>query len=155
MTTHFSIVKQLIYTSKATITFEENGLENLLVLARKKNAESGITGLLLFGSGHFIQVLEGTAKYVDKTFSSIEKDVRHTDIEMIFTGYASQRSYSGWDMASIPLWNPCEDGTITQLSKTVWAKNSKTQESLDAGQFIKHLTVEALLSLNNDMLKPP
>ena len=50
---------RLIYTSRSSVPFDEASLENLLEKARLNNYHTGITGVLSFGNGFFLQVLEG------------------------------------------------------------------------------------------------
>ena len=50
---------QLVYVSAATHAFTKSELLELLNKARANNQRLGITGLLLFKDGDFIQLLEG------------------------------------------------------------------------------------------------
>ena len=50
--------KQIIYTSKP-VAFEENTIDEILASSHKYNSESGVTGLLIFGSKLYMQFLEG------------------------------------------------------------------------------------------------
>lgn len=89
---------QLCYASTATRDFTRDELLALLDYARKSNAESGITGLLLFQGGHFLQVLEGELKAVRELFKQISQDKRHTDIALLFEELVSQPQYPDWSM---------------------------------------------------------
>ena len=50
---------QMIYTSAATKPISPKELQELLVISRRNNIRDGITGMLLFEDGTFLQVLEG------------------------------------------------------------------------------------------------
>jgi len=89
---------QLCYASTATRDFSRDELLELLTNARKHNADKGITGLLLFQGGHFLQVLEGEASAVRELFKQIAKDERHTDIALLFEELVSQSQYPDWSM---------------------------------------------------------
>lgn len=52
---------QIVYASHATTTFAEHELEAFLMQFRNNNEQIGITGVLLFAEGEFIQALEGEA----------------------------------------------------------------------------------------------
>jgi len=52
---------QLIYVSAATNRFNPAELRELLRLARLKNQQLDVTGMLLYHEGSFLQVLEGPA----------------------------------------------------------------------------------------------
>ena len=50
---------QLIYLSSATEMFTKEKLLALLEQSRPNNARLGITGILLYSNGNFMQTLEG------------------------------------------------------------------------------------------------
>ena len=88
----------LVYISKALSPFSENDLLNLLIHSRKNNTMEGITGMLLYGNDHFIQLLEGNKEAVTRAFSRIEKDVRHHVEFRLADGPVSQRLFPDWSM---------------------------------------------------------
>ncbi|MEO0982124.1 MAG: BLUF domain-containing protein [Pseudomonadota bacterium] len=96
-------MKQLLYISRATPNPDLDALHDLLVQARRRNGRLGVTGLLLYGDGRFMQVIEGPTHSIDEVYASICADARHADIETIYEAYCDQRSYSGWRMAYRPL----------------------------------------------------
>ncbi|NBC49469.1 MAG: hypothetical protein GVY22_16145 [Gammaproteobacteria bacterium] len=89
---------QLCYASTATRDFTRNDLLKLLSAARAYNAEQGITGLLLYQDGHFLQVLEGEMDKVRALFKRICEDDRHTKVALLFEELVSQPQYPDWSM---------------------------------------------------------
>ncbi|MBX2812759.1 MAG: BLUF domain-containing protein [Myxococcales bacterium] len=89
----------LIYVSSATSRFEEQALMELLELARVKNAEIDITGMLLYSENSFFQVLEGEQARVDSLYNKISKDPRHTKVTKIIQEPIGQRAFGQWTMA--------------------------------------------------------
>lgn len=89
---------QLIYISTATINFKQPQLLSLLLEARSRNARLGVTGMLLFCEGNFIQVLEGSKEAVDEVFVSIKEDARHTGIIVVNETPVFNRSFAEWSM---------------------------------------------------------
>ena len=77
------LVMQLVYASGATVKFDQLQLKDLLVKARKNNQALGLSGLLLYEAGSFLQVLEGPAAQVAMMFKRIEKDPRHGRVMML------------------------------------------------------------------------
>jgi Sensors of blue-light using FAD len=73
----------LIYTSKEQQKFAPRDLKKLLVSARIRNSETGVTGMLVYQDGTFLQVLEGKEEAVEEIFSRIERDTRHGDIRVL------------------------------------------------------------------------
>jgi Sensors of blue-light using FAD len=54
----------VVYLSEASVPFSEKDLRELLTKSRENNSELGLTGMLLFKSGNFLQVLEGKKEKV-------------------------------------------------------------------------------------------
>ena len=68
---------RLVYVSTATHLFSQAELVDLLAQARVKNQRLGVTGMLLYHDGNFMQVLEGEEAVVRELFACIERDPRH------------------------------------------------------------------------------
>ena len=89
---------QLLYISAATHEFTEEELQELLALARVKNEEQGVSGMLLFHEGSFIQALEGGKEQVEAIYNRIGKDPRHAETQILFRGEVDHRDFDGWSM---------------------------------------------------------
>ena len=74
------------------------GLPEIFRLARKQNARDGITGILSYRKGYYIQVLEGSELAVDHLFSKIRNDPRHQQVTVLIDVPISERCFSDWDM---------------------------------------------------------
>lgn len=70
----------LVYVSSAVRKFSDAELRELLRESRERNHRCGITGMLLYHDGNFIQALEGPEEAVLSTFGRISVDPRHTGI---------------------------------------------------------------------------
>lgn len=73
----------LIYVSIARNALRSEELLELLRVSRENNMRDGITGLLLYKDGKFMQLLEGPEATVCATYSRIEKDRRHHDVTIL------------------------------------------------------------------------
>ena len=62
------------------------------------NTANGITGLLLYGNGTFLQALEGEEDVVTSLYSKIEKDERHVDVQFLHHRTIEKRQYPEWSM---------------------------------------------------------
>jgi hypothetical protein len=89
---------QMLYLSETTRRWSETDLAALGEQARVRNAQSGLTGLLLYGSGHFVQVLEGRRQPLLLTYDRIGHDDRHSDLVLLVDGPIRQRAFPGWAM---------------------------------------------------------
>lgn len=94
---------RLLYTSVAEPNVSDGELEEILATARKFNPTVGLTGVLLFYNGTFLQVLEGNRSDVDELLARIAQDTRNSDIERVFEEDANERMFGDWSMAYLPV----------------------------------------------------
>lgn len=88
----------LTYRSEAATAPSPSELQSLIAEARGRNRSFGITGMLLYDGGRFLQTLEGPPAAVERLWSSIRRDPRHGQIEILSQHIVPSRLFSGWDM---------------------------------------------------------
>ncbi len=88
----------LAYRSKATASLSEGQLHDLLVTSQANNRKSGLTGLLIYDEGQFFQWIEGEPDRLDPMWEAIQRDQRHTNIELIGRQCVPLRFFGDWDM---------------------------------------------------------
>ena len=77
-------------------------LEHILDSARRRNLEAGITGVLLYYRGEFVQILEGNKKSVENVYEKfIGPDLRHTALNKVHQNKISYLSFSQWSMGFV------------------------------------------------------
>lgn len=89
---------QLSYISTATRPMGTDDLLSLLQVARANNANKGITGMLLYHNGIFVQVLEGEEHELDELLSVIKRDGRHKALRVLERRPIGRREYPDWSM---------------------------------------------------------
>ena len=67
--------------------------------ARIANAQTDITGLLIFDGQRFCQQLEGPQKHVLRLIERIRTDPRHVSVEVIHHGPAAGRRFQQFSLA--------------------------------------------------------
>jgi len=92
------LVFQLVYASAATRELDTDELKTILAAARRNNQPAGVTGMLLFHEGSFLQALEGDREVVEALFEKIETDPRHTDAMVLYRKEEVPRSFGRWSM---------------------------------------------------------
>ncbi len=92
-------VHRLIYVSASVEYLDEAALEALLTQARANNARLGITGLLLYGEGTFLQLLEGPRDAVAALYATIRDDPRHVRCLVLDEEDHVERLFGDWRMA--------------------------------------------------------
>jgi hypothetical protein len=73
-------------------------LHQMLSEARLRNARLDLTGMLLYGDGCFLQVLEGQKPDVDAVYASICQDARNTGQFLIDESEIDERNFPSWSM---------------------------------------------------------
>jgi Sensors of blue-light using FAD len=90
-------MRQLLYVSNTSRDVADSVLDDILASSRKNNLKAGITGVLLYIDGGFMQVLEGERRAVTETYARICKDQRHWNMGVLLDGDAS-RAFGEWSM---------------------------------------------------------
>ena len=137
---------QVIYTSHATELMSSSQLVKLLERARPKNIKLGVTGLLLYGHGSFMQTIEGEFEPVHRLFAEIEADPRHGGVIMICDEPIRQRSFSDWSMAFRDISNAEAEG-LAGFRKLVAAAPGTPPERDLARRVMQSFAVGADLNL--------
>ena len=93
---------RLLYASRAVDT-SPAAIEAILAQSRQHNPPSGITGVLCYGGGVFLQAIEGGRTAVSALYGHIQRDPRHTDVEFLHYEEITERRFGGWTMGQVNL----------------------------------------------------
>ena len=95
----------IVYTSEYVSGDEDvsKDLSEITAKAKQKNPASGITGLLFYHNGRFLQFIEGEKQALDELMSILDGDPRHKNIEIIINQAISKRSLAQWNMDTFNL----------------------------------------------------
>lgn len=106
----------LVYGSNAAKAFSNAELFEMLEQWRAKNARLGVTGLLIYRDGAFIQSLEGEEPIVRALYAQICADDRHFQLYTVQAISIAERQFPDWsmgfknldgvDVAAFPGYNP-------------------------------------------------
>jgi hypothetical protein len=89
----------LVYLSSAANHFTSADLEGLMEQAVANNARVGVTGILLYRDGNFMQAIEGTPAAIDALYRKIAADPRHRHLIKVLQEPITEREFAGWSMA--------------------------------------------------------
>ncbi|HRO81648.1 MAG TPA: BLUF domain-containing protein, partial [Alicycliphilus denitrificans] len=78
-------------------------IEAILTQSRLHNPATGITGVLCYGGGIFLQAIEGGRSVVSELYGHIQRDERHKDVELLAFEEISERRFGGWTMGHVNL----------------------------------------------------
>jgi len=94
---------RLLYASRAASPMSEQELSAILRQSREHNPTSGLTGLLCYTDGLFMQVLEGGRNAVNARYKHIIDDPRHRDVILLSYEEVGEREFAGWSMGQVNL----------------------------------------------------
>jgi hypothetical protein len=93
---------RLLYASRALDTRPE-AIDTILAQSRQCNPTCGITGILCYGGGIFLQAIEGGRLAVSELYGHIQRDSRHKDVALLLYEEITERRFSGWTMGQVNL----------------------------------------------------
>ncbi len=91
---------RLLYCSRAVDT-SPVAIDSILAQSRQHNPVTGITGILCYGGGIFLQAIEGGRMPVSELFGHIQKDARHKDVALLHYEEITERRFGGWTMGQV------------------------------------------------------
>jgi hypothetical protein len=92
---------RLMYASRAVPALDQEELVTILRQSKANNPSSGVTGVLCYSGGIFLQVLEGGRSAVNKLYNRIGADPRHTDVELLLYEEIGERRFASWSMGQV------------------------------------------------------
>jgi hypothetical protein len=94
---------RLLYVSRAVNKDNAGVIESILASSRSHNLGNGITGVLCYGGGVFLQAIEGGRNAVNVLYNHIAADERHTDVVLLHYEEITERRFGGWTMGQVNL----------------------------------------------------
>lgn len=95
---------RLLYASRA-VNAQPEAIDAILEQSRQFNPASGITGILCYGGGIFLQAIEGGRNAISDLYGHIQKDARHKDVVLLQYEEITERRFSGWTMGQVNIAN--------------------------------------------------
>jgi hypothetical protein len=94
---------RLLYASRASASIDADALSTILKQSKANNPGLGVTGVLCYSGGIFIQALEGGRSVVSRLYNHISTDPRHGDVVLLSYEEISERRFAGWAMGQVNL----------------------------------------------------
>ena len=91
---------RLLYASRA-VDHAPAAIQAILDSAKRHNQSSGVTGLLVYGGGVFMQAIEGGRQAVSDLYGTISRDARHKDVVLLHYEEIVERRFGGWTMGLV------------------------------------------------------
>ena len=110
---------RLLYASRLADTESASATDSILAQSKAHNPSSGITGILCYGGGIFLQALEGGRTQVSELYAHIQKDSRHKDVVLLHYEEIMERRFGGWTMGQV---------NVAKLNTSILLKYSEKPE---------------------------
>ncbi|WP_168220491.1 BLUF domain-containing protein [Azospirillum thermophilum] len=88
----------IAYISIASKDLSAEELSALVDQSAASNARDGITGMLVYHAGQFMQVIEGPEEAIKALMLRIRRDPRHHDVYELFRRPVTEREFPTWTM---------------------------------------------------------
>ena len=93
---------RLLYVSRSVVGAPDD-TESILAASRRNNPPIGITGIMCYGDGIYLQAIEGGRDQVNRLFTKISHDPRHEHVELLHYEEIIERRFGGWTMGQVNL----------------------------------------------------
>jgi hypothetical protein len=110
---------RLLYVSRLADAAKPETIDSILAESRTHNPALGITGILCYGAGIFLQAIEGGRNQVSELYTHICKDKRHKDVVLLDFEEIHERRFGGWTMGQV---------NLAKLNASIVLKYSETAE---------------------------
>lgn len=97
-------MKRIKYVSQFAADLDRPAIDALIARAAERNAEAGITGILMTSGRMFYQVIEGPDAEIDALYERISSDPRHQDVLLLgVESGVTDRIFASWSLRKIDL----------------------------------------------------
>ncbi|MEM7547359.1 MAG: BLUF domain-containing protein [Pseudomonadota bacterium] len=124
------MIRQLVYISSSIDRDPHPVMPDVLSKARANNEANGITGVLLFSGGTFLQVLEGAQEMVERTFRRISADSRHKRVMVLIDHEIEERVFERWSMG----WKQlnADDPLSSQIKRVIDERDIEKRDNANS-----------------------
>jgi hypothetical protein len=112
----------IAYVSSGSWNLLQEQLDRIVSESRRLNARHGVTGVLLYCDGNFMQYIEGEEDAVVETFARIRASESHYQINELMNQAIVEREFSDWAMGFL-LPSPEE---FVELAVARWKGTAQT-----------------------------
>ena len=112
----------IAYVSAASWNLLDEQVQHIVCESRRLNALNGVTGVLIYCDGNFMQYFEGEEDAVMKTFARIRASESHYQISELMNQPILEREFSDWSMG---FSQPSPDEFV-ELASARWKGTAQT-----------------------------
>jgi hypothetical protein len=129
----------IVYASSAVSIPTLAQLNKLLAAARESNLQAGLTGMLLYHDGNFMQCLEGPEETLRTTYGRICVDPGHRGVTTLIDEQIEERCFADWQMGFLQPTSQEWKG-LTAANWTRTAASGQKAEQSDGYELLKQFS---------------
>ncbi len=120
----------MTYMSRFSRPLSREDIAQIGEYSSRRNAEDGVTGVLVTLGTMFFQIIEGDQRAVDALYARVLRDDRHTDVVCLRTeGHVADRLFPDWSMNVFDLDH--QGGDVVVALKVVLGRMSEAQHIIE------------------------
>ena len=104
-------------------------IESIAKRSTEKNSKVGVTGLLVYSRGNFLQLLEGPILSVVNVYQVIRQDPRHERVTQLAFGSCQSVLFAEWGMGLIDLTRGVGMDSLPFTSLHAFAKSIESMKA--------------------------
>jgi len=138
------VLHSITYVSKSRIDSDKRSEEisSLTRLAKRRNEQDGITGVLILENDIFYQTIEGIESNLVRLFDSIKRDSRHEEIKLLMFDSIEKRAFSDWSLDTFLIDDPKQVPAITRETLHRIKSSDQDSEMNEHSAFLKKVVGE-------------
>jgi hypothetical protein len=94
---------EIIYMSLACEAMAPEQFAELMERAQARNQAAGVTGMLVYHEGEFMQLLEGERSVIEALYDKIAIDPRHQQVYQLWAAPITTRNFDSWTMGFVAI----------------------------------------------------
>jgi len=88
----------MVYISSAVLGLNDRQIASIVRTSQINNEQLGITGILLYNNGNFMQLIEGEEEKVEGLYEKVRGDRRHTGVTLLLKEAITHKNFDNWVM---------------------------------------------------------
>jgi hypothetical protein len=122
---------RLLYVSRYVLGCEDAAVREIAAQSARRNAAVQLSGILVHVGDSFVQVLEGPADTVERTFEAICCDFRHEDVKLIDLVPITERMFPQEGMAFLGAGDGTAPGADDDLEEIRFLVGVNAREAVE------------------------
>jgi hypothetical protein len=106
------MLRRIAYLSRPCDNFPVTEIPRIFRVSRQRNADEGVSGVLVCTGNYFLEVIEGTQETIAELWERVLSDPRHVDAIVLADEVAEERWFADWRAGFA-----CDAPTLARLAE--------------------------------------